>query len=480
MVSDFLAKFITANEPTSRFLYGLVFFISGVGIFVQYPHENPYSFSKNLWLLGLFAFMHGINEWLDMFIPLQASYLASEMISYLEIFLLAFATLAFVALFIFGLRLIIPKPKLLYDLIPFFFYIPWISISAFLLSRNIPNAILIMSDLSRYMLYFPASIITAVGFYQQMKKSQPTPYFQKIRRTLLNLVYIYIFYALFSGLIVGPEPYFPASVINSDRLYSLTHVSIKILRAFCGTIMMIYTLKLLFLLNKEAAHIFNLAKQDALRLAERERIAQDLHDGVIQTLYATGLMLESCLRQLQPKSALEEPLKASMTSLNHSMTDLRNYISGLENEAITHSLLKTAIKDIVEEFQRNYKISVQYIYEANDGLKLSSNRQKHLYFVLKELFNNVVKHANATQVNIRIQSDDQNLVIIFSDNGTGFSPEPISFQQQCGMGLRHIHERITVLQGNIAFSCPEHGGTQVIIQIPKEVKNYGDSLALGR
>jgi len=480
MASDFFTKFVSVNEPTSRFLYGLVFFVSGIGILVQYQHENSYSFSKELWLLGLFAFMHGLLEWLDMFIPLQASYLNPEVIFHMMAILMVFAALAFVALFTFGLRLIFPGRAILYDIIPYFFFIPWLVIWIIVIVQAKPNAITFIGDISRYMLYTPASIATALGLYLQVHNSRQTPYFVEIKRTILILSFAFIFYGVFSGVMIGPEPFFPASVINSERFYTLTHVSIKFFRALCGTLVMVYTLKLLFELNKEAAHILMEARQETLRLAERERIAQDLHDGVIQTLYATGLMLESCLRQIKPKSPLSTQLKASMTSLNTSMIDLRQYITGLENESITCSTLETALSDLIKEFERTYQISVSYLYEVDHGLRLSSSRQKHLYHVFKELFNNVAKHANASHVEIYIQQEDETLLMTFFDDGKGFPYGPLkNFNHQYGMGLRHIHERISALQGKIVFSRPEQGGTQVKMEIPKEV-DYGDSIVIGR
>lgn len=477
--SDFLTKFISANEPTSRFLYGLVFFISGIGILVQYQHENSYSFSKELWLLGLFALMHGTSEWLDMFIPFQSSYLDSEVIFYLTALLMAFAALAFVALFSFGLRLILPERMILDNIIPFLFYVPWLIISITAIVQGNPNAITYISDLSRYMLYTPASLITALGLYHQSHRSQQTAYFAEIKRTTLILAIIFTCYSFFSGIMIGPEPLFPASVVNSEVFYHLTHFSVKLMRALCGIFMMVFTLKLLFALNKEAASILQEARQEKLRLAERERIAQDLHDGVIQTLYATGLMLESSLRQIEPGSPLSTQLKASMKSLNTSMTDLRNYIMGLNNESVTNLTLEASLMNLINEFERNYKINVSYLFEADHELKLTSSRQKHLYHVFMELFNNVVKHANASLVKIHIQQEGENLLLTFSDDGKGFPFDPSTNSYHLkGMGIKHIHERISALQGKIIFSRPERGGTQVKMEIPKEV-DYGDSIVIG-
>lgn len=476
--SVFLTKFISANEPTSRFLYGLVFFVSGIGILVQYQHENSYSFSKELRLLGLFAFMHGLSEWLDMFIPLQSSYLDSEVIFYLSVCLMAFAAFAFVILFSFGLRLLLPEQTILHHIIPFLFYIPWLIISITVIVQGKPNTITYISDLSRYMMYTPASIVTALGLYHQSHNSQQTPYFAEIKKTILILAIIFTFYSIFSGVIIGPEPFLPASVVNSERFYQLTHISVKLMRALCGIFMMVYTLKLLFGLNKEAANILQEARQEKLRLAERERIAQDLHDGVIQTLYATGLMLESILRQLKPESPLSTQLKASMKFLNTSMTDLRNYITGFDDESVTSSALETTLEDLIKDFERNYQISVSYLYEADHELKLTPSRQKHLYHVFMELFNNVAKHANANHVKIHIQQKGEKLLLTFSDDGKGFPYDPSKNSYQPGMGLKHIHERISALQGKIIFSRPERGGTQVKMEIPKEV-DYGDSIVIG-
>lgn len=478
MSADLISKFVIANEPTSHFLYGLVFFVSGICILVQYKSEHIHPISKEIWLLGLFALMHALVEWFDLFIPLQAGYLSGKTLFLLNVFLMVFAALGFVALFIFGLRLIFPLSTIFHRVIPFLFFIPWLIISVIVMEQGKLNTVTFMNDLARYMLYLPASIVTATGLFLQAKHVRKTPYFVSIRKTLRALACTFLFYAFFSGLVIGPEPFFPASVFNADLFYRLTHISVKVFRAFCGTGIMVFTIRLIVVLNKESSRILLEMKLANSRLEEREQIARDIHDGVLQTLYATGLMLESTLRHLDQASTLKDRLETCMSSLNTSMTDLRNYISRTkEKEAGKSTTLDEAFSVLLTEFQQHYQIHVQYRNETESSLKLASIRQDHLSHILRELFNNVVKHAQASEVVVKVQTDGKNIEVTFSDNGIGFSQAVL--QSQRGLGLRHIHERIAQLQGKIDFSFPVQGGTRVKIKIPTEVDLNVNSIVTG-
>lgn len=480
MLAELIGKVVIANESTSHFLYGLVFFISGIGILVQYKSEHIHPISKEIWLLGLFALMHALVEWIDLFIPLQAVYLSGKTLFFLHVFLMIFAALAFVALFVFGLRLIFPRPTIFQRVIPLLFFIPWLIISVIVMVQGRFNTVNFMNDLSRYMLYFPASTATAIGLFWQAKHVKKTPYFASIRKTLRALAFTFMFYAFFSGLVIGSEPFFPASVFNSDQFYRLTHISVKVFRAFCGTGIMVFTIRLIVVLNKESSRILLDMKLANSRLEEREHIAQDIHDGVLQTLYATGLMLESTVRQLDPASTLKDRLETCMSSLNASMIDLRNYISGSPKQAsIKSPTLDTALLALIKEFQQNYQINVQYRNETDISLKLSPIRQDHFSHIVRELFNNVVKHARANQVIVTVQTEGEKIVVTFSDNGIGFAEAVLQTGRQKGLGLKHIHKRIAKLQGKINFSFPDQGGTTVKIMIPAEVEKNVHSIITG-
>src|SRR5512135_420383 len=99
---SFLQNLFTINHDIIYFIYGLVFFVVGLAISLQSRHSSRLDLARNLTWLAAFGFLHGFNEWGDLFIPLQAEYLSPafvRVLHYIHLFLLA---ISFACLFEFG------------------------------------------------------------------------------------------------------------------------------------------------------------------------------------------------------------------------------------------------------------------------------------------------------------------------------------------------------------------------------------------
>jgi len=482
-----LLEFIRIN---SYFPYGLFYFASGLGIMIQHRKRYPFRFAKDLWLMGIYALIHATSEWSYLFIPLQASNFSPQFLHLLSLIPLLLEAFSFMFLFIFSLRLLCPGRFLWTLFIPIGIFLLWCAIVGILLIQKVaPTVTLTYSqEFSHYMLLFPSSILTALALYRQGKdqgEKLPPP---KIRSSLNALSVVFLFLAILTVLIVNPGPFFPANLINSQVFYNVTHIPIQLLQGLVGTVMMIVTLKLLLQFNIETDRILAQAEEDAMRFSERERISQDLHDGVIQTLYATGMMIEATVRHLDSESPIREQLTFCIKSLNTSLLDLRHYITGLKSVDISHKPLKILLENMPLEIQANYKIQVELSFVGDDLLQLTPNRQNHLYYVLKELLNNIGRHTTANNIHLKLVEESTHLILSLWDNGRGDESPPKEFwikqkdqsYQGSGMGLRNIRERITILRGEIDYSYPSTGGTLVTLHIPKEVSlNNDNSLAIG-
>lgn len=484
---DLFHNFIDINMPVVYFMYGLVFFVSGVAITVQYRKSDSFSFGQDLWLLGLFGILHGVSEWGYLFIPLQNAYLGVNVIFVLYALRTLLGAISFLVLFIFGVRMLFVRTGWPHNVVALCLFMLWLSIFfTSLYNGHTPslsynghtNSLLYTDAFARYLLGIPSSLSTAAGFYLQAKRVREPQLSRDMIRSVKILASVFVFYAIFAGLIVSTENFFPADYLNTGWFYRLTDIPVQIFRAICGTYMMIYTIKLLVGFNRETEYLLFQAKEEAMRLAERERISRDLHDGVIQTIYSAELMIESCQYKLQQDSPLQDDLRKSMQTMDKAMNDLRGYIMGLTKEALFHKPVKLMIKEIGDDFSKNYPIAVAFRFEADPNLVLSSNRQEHIYHIVKELLNNVVQHAGANVVEIFIKEQKRQLLISVADNGSGISEECLQPGGCQGLGLKNMRERIALLRGEITFETPMRGGTLVTLVVPKEVKTgYGGSFA---
>lgn len=469
------SSFIRIN---SYFPYGLFYFASGLGILIQYRKKYPFPFARDLWLMGIYALIHATSEWSYLFIPLQAISFSPQFLYFLNLTPLLLEALSFMFLFIFSLRLLYPERPLRSIFIPIGIFLLWPMLIGMLLIQKV-SATLIMNysqEFSHYMLLFPSSLLTALALYRQ-GKDQGNKLPLQIRSSLKALSVIFLLSAMLSMLMVDPGSFFPANLFNSHLFSVATHIPVQLLRGLVGTATMIITLKLLLEFNRETDRILAQAEEDALRFSERERISQDLHDGVIQTLYATGMMLESTVRHLDSESPIRAQLNFCIKNLNTSLLDLRHYITGLKSEDISHKPLKSIFAKVLTEFEANYTIQSRFECIGDAPILLTPNRQNHLYYILKELLNNIGKHTAAKNVHLKLAEEPNQLVLTLWDNGQenkklseqfkieGEDP----FYQGPGMGLRNIRERIAILRGEIGFSYPSTGGTLVTLHIPKEV-----------
>jgi signal transduction histidine kinase len=213
----------------------------------------------------------------------------------------------------------------------------------------------------------------------------------------------------------------------------------------------------------ETSQLYDQLQSLAL-LEERERIGMDLHDGVIQSIYAIGLQLEDCTHRIgsSPQS-VKQDLSRAIDSLNRVIRDIRSYIFDLRPRVSEVSDLREAIRQLAEELRVNTLIDVQV--ETSDRLDgLTQEQALAIFHVAQEALNNVGKHSKATSARVRLYSPHEGTVAVeVSDNGIGFDPETVdSLQRQ---GLRNIRDRARSLGGEATFISGPGRGTTVRMQI---------------
>lgn len=206
--------------------------------------------------------------------------------------------------------------------------------------------------------------------------------------------------------------------------------------------------------------------QDLAVLRKRERIGMDLHDGIIQSLYAVGLGLEDVADQIgaaQPDA--QTRLEQAIDDITGVIQDIRNYILNLRPQTFEGKDLRTGLEELAQEFQANSLVHAEVEMHA-DAPAPSSIATTQLLHIAREALMNVAKHARASQVVVRLQRENGSLQLEIQDNGSGFDPRAIAAVS--GQGLRNIVERAQQLHGQATIhSAPAHG-TRIVVQIPSE------------
>jgi signal transduction histidine kinase len=203
--------------------------------------------------------------------------------------------------------------------------------------------------------------------------------------------------------------------------------------------------------------------QDFVTLEERERIGMDLHDGVIQSLYATGLKLESCLDDVKVNPSMVAPeLEKAIDQLNQVISDIRSYIFQLRPGMLADADLAGAIGGLLRQLQVNTLLNVKLMEDPGACQTLTEDQTNTLFLIAQEALTNVRKHAQASQVSAHLTRQDGSFRMTITDDGTGFDPA----KAPAGQGLRNMRERIERLGGSLSVHSADGRGSNVVVTIP--------------
>lgn len=202
----------------------------------------------------------------------------------------------------------------------------------------------------------------------------------------------------------------------------------------------------------DLAHVNALREQNLL-FADRERIARDLHDLVIQRLFAAGLSIQS-LRRYTSDPVAHERIAAVTTELDDTIRKLRDTIYSLrtgegEREQLTNRVLRT-----VREAGRSYAITPKVAFDGPVDA-VPDNVAVHLLSVLSEGLSNALRHSGCDMVNVLVSAGQEQVELLISDNGNGFvEPAKVS-------GLANMRHRAELLGGSCSIDSSPGQGTRI-------------------
>lgn len=213
----------------------------------------------------------------------------------------------------------------------------------------------------------------------------------------------------------------------------------------------------------EAERQYLMAQTELQR--DRERIAQDLHDGVMQAIYAVGLNLLQT-RQLLGTSAPEavEAIDEAVAELRQVIDDIRSYVMSLPLQRL-ETAVAPLLREVVEEACSGSTLSATLMI-AEDLPQLSETLTVTLYHLAREALSNVRKHAAASNIELRLSAENDQVTLEVRDDGIGF--ETAAPQAKEHLGLRNMRTRAASLGGSVEFESAPGSGTTVRCSLPLE------------
>ncbi|HMK07949.1 MAG TPA: GAF domain-containing sensor histidine kinase, partial [Anaerolineales bacterium] len=212
------------------------------------------------------------------------------------------------------------------------------------------------------------------------------------------------------------------------------------------------------------ARLYRQARRLAV-LEERERIAMDLHDGIIQSIYAVGLTLDSAQLQLQtaPQES-DTAMRQAIERLNGVIRDIRAYILDLQPSRVETDDLASALERLVNEFRANTLIEADLLTEDGLGPSMDPAVRAALFHISQEALANVGKHARASHVWVSLRRGEAETILQVIDNGQGFDAG--ATPARLGHGLSNIVERGHAIGGGVDILSSPGEGTAVTVRLP--------------
>jgi signal transduction histidine kinase len=223
----------------------------------------------------------------------------------------------------------------------------------------------------------------------------------------------------------------------------------------------------------ENARLHDLVQRLAI-VEERERIGKDLHDGIIQAIYAVGLSLEVVTEILDDPESRREALNRvdhAIDSLNLVIADIRSYILRLRPASGPEDPVE-ALARLGEDLGMHTVVDLEVNLEDGADLlrELPPDRRSDLLFIAREALSNVARHAAASRVVLVLHPAGDDLELRIEDNGRGIDPERARpGADGSHQGLGNMRDRAVAMGGRLAIAAGDPVGTRIIVTVPTQV-----------
>ena len=496
------------------FIYGLAFFSMGLLVAVEGGRASDVRLRRALPPLAGFGIVHAAHEWMEMYV------LMGHPISNLEVQIMLgvqVATLAFsfISLAAFGSFLLADSEvtRRLFLLIPIGLQAVWV-FGLYHFRGEYTGEVLwdIADTWTRYTLAIPASLLTAIGLVVQQRAFRRSGLI-RFGRDALWAAITFGWYGLFGQFFARMTPLFPSNIINQQTFFELFGFPIQMFRAVTAVAAALFVIRFLRAFQVETerkiadlqqARLEESQQREIMRgelfrrvvaaqEAERQRIARDLHDETGQALTAIGMGLRGLAGKLSGRHQnamstlhkLETLTADSLKELQRLMTDLRP--SHLDDLGLSAALRWYSTK-IQEHSSLHIRVDIHgEECDLDDAMKIT------IFRIIQESLNNIIKHSQATHVNIHLHFEEKNVRISVFDNGIGFDRDQVQERRTSrpSLGLAGMEERAALLGGTVTIQSRPGYGTEVEALIPyhhsksgspremQEVKNDHSSIISG-
>lgn len=191
---------------------------------------------------------------------------------------------------------------------------------------------------------------------------------------------------------------------------------------------------------------------------ERKRLSREIHDTVGHALAGVAAGIDACIVMIDSNpEATKSQLKVISKVVRQGMVDVRKSLNKLRPGALEKQGFKEAIEKMIDDFGSLSEVNIKLDYRLKD-VDLENTTEDILFRIIQESMTNSVRHGGASQINISLYMEENNLCLYIKDNGIGCSE--ISY----GFGLKQMKERVAIINGKVKFDGTN--GFMVMVKIP--------------
>ncbi|MBC8507710.1 MAG: sensor histidine kinase [Anaerolineales bacterium] len=475
------------------FFYGLAFFSMGLAIMLEFGRSPLLAEARVLRPLAAFGILHGVHEWLEIFI-LQNNWLEIPIQPYWFWIRLGLLAVSFASLVAYGVQVLRPPKRLAAT-------DAWVGAGLLTLyaALVIFTGATIWGDfalwigradvLARYMLAVPGGFLAAVALFYQGRQAKASQ-----RDALSGSLYWaaigFVFYAL-TQIFVSDIDFFPASVINVTWFISFLGIPIQVVRAVLAAMITASLMRATQIVEKERQHQLAQAQRDRLdameraqdelvkrealqkqllrhtviaQEEERSRISRELHDELAQTL--TGFSLD--LATLKNRRIGDEVVDSAISRLQELSRQMAKGLYRLVHDLRPAQLddlgLVPALEHLVDDVRDRLALEVRLDVNGYED-RLDPLVETVFFRISQEALTNIARHAKTNQAFVSLECRSKEALLIIQDKGIGFDSTVVE-QLQDGLGIAGMRERVRSVDGQFILESTPDEGTKIEVLVP--------------
>lgn len=462
MTINFLREFFFLNRSIVLFIYGQVFFILGLSIFLQSRRYSRLKLARHLRWMAAFGILHGFHEWGMIFIPVQKAYMTDKAIDVFHMVHLLLLSLSFLCLLKFGLEMLENNRYINASL--FVLSSIWAIIFIYALNTYSETVewVNLSSVWSRYLLGAPGAFAASFGLYQfahEVKLISDQRSYRMMQIAGISL----LIYGILGGLIVPDEPFFPANILNYTLIESFLGIPVQVYRSLVGVVLAYSMIRAMEIFHIEVDQMIEQMEISTIQSVERDRIGQEIHDGVLQSIYSASLITSSLTNLIKDDPILLERIQQVKEVLNQAIVELRSYMVSLRIPK-SQNTLKDELAMLINQPRFSGLLNISLNIPSENAL--SASQISHLFSIAQEALSNIVRHAHAENAHIIFESKKPLSQFSIIDDGIGFDLE----NSNRGFGLQTVDDHTQLLGGELSITSGHTHGTTITVQFKEKSK----------